>query len=265
MLQGQLGEGMIEQLAGQIGADKDQTATAANGVFLLCLAASIKCCRSPGAQSFCLPSSAITMAAFWTILRDLIMGNASAPNTSTNGAGILNHVLGTTRRHRRCYCKMSGLDSGKVTQLLITLAPMVLACWAKCNNQSRRRWWSLLDLIARPFGVAPNNSHPAISLRRLLDRDGDGSMMDDLLQMEPSLCWVDCLRNKFIFYIEKGLAAMSGFFVHRHIGNHYPAKLFDLTTFFANGFYLYAMPLMTTIVVNGNFFENKGTSCLYQN
>lgn len=43
---------------------------------------------------------------------------------------------------------------------------------------------------------------------------------------------------------------MSGFFMrNRHIGNHHPAVLNDLTAFLAYGFDLYAVPLLPTIVV----------------
>lgn len=187
MLQGQLGEGMIEQLAGQIGADKDQTATAASGVFSALLSGINKNVADPqGAQSFL---SALDRDHDGSILEnigDLIMGNASAPSASTtNGAGILNHVLGNSQGGiADAIGKMSGLDSSKVTQLLITLAPMVLGMLGKMKNtQEVGGGGGLIDLIGKTVQGGTEQQSSGNIFTRLLDRDGDGSMMDDLLQM----------------------------------------------------------------------------------
>ncbi|MBK7787935.1 MAG: DUF937 domain-containing protein [Saprospiraceae bacterium] len=82
MLQGQLGEGMIEQLAGQIGADKDQTAAAANGVFSALLSGINKNVADPqGAQSFLSALERDHDGSILDNIGDLIMGGASAPST----------------------------------------------------------------------------------------------------------------------------------------------------------------------------------------
>ncbi|MBK8701019.1 MAG: DUF937 domain-containing protein [Saprospiraceae bacterium] len=156
MLQNQLDEGTIEQLAGQIGADKDQTAEATKGVFTALLSGINKNVADPqGAQSFL---SALERDHDGSILEnigDLIMGNASAPNASTaNGAGILSHVLGNSQGGiAEAIGKMSGLDSGKVTQLLITLAPMVLGMLGKMRSNEEVGGGGLIDLIGKTVQV----------------------------------------------------------------------------------------------------------------
>ena len=187
MLQGQLGEGMIEQLAGQIGADKDQTAAAANGVFSALLSGINKNVADPqGAQSFMSALERDHDGSILDNIGDLIMGSASAPSTpTTNGAGILNHVLGNNQGGiADAIGKMSGLDSGKVTQLLITLAPMVLGMLGKMrNNEQVNSGGGLIDLIGKTVQGSTEQQSSGSIFTRLLDRDGDGSVMDDLLQM----------------------------------------------------------------------------------
>ncbi len=187
MLQGQLGEGMIEQLAGQIGADKDQTAAAANGVFSALLSGINKNVADPqGAQSFLSALERDHDGSILDNIGDLIMGGASAPSTpTTNGAGILNHVLGNNQGGiADAIGKMSGLDSGKVTQLLITLAPMVLGMLGKMrNNEQVNSGGGLIDLIGKSVQGGGEQQSSGSIFTRLLDRDGDGSVMDDLLQM----------------------------------------------------------------------------------
>lgn len=187
MLQGQLGEGMIEQLAGQIGADKEQTAAAANGVFSALLSGINKNVADPqGAQSFLSALERDHDGSILDNIGDLIMGNASAPSTpTTNGAGILNHVLGNSQGGiAEAIGKMSGMDSGKVTQLLITLAPMVLGMLGKMrNNDQVNSGGGLIDLIGKTVQGGTQQQAAGSIFTRLLDRDGDGSVMDDLLQM----------------------------------------------------------------------------------
>jgi hypothetical protein len=187
MLQGQLGEGMIEQLAGQIGADKDQTAAAANGVFSALLSGINKNVADPqGAQSFLSALERDHDGSILDNIGDLIMGGASAPSTpTTNGAGILNHVLGNNQGGiADAIGKMSGMDSGKVTQLLITLAPMVLGMLGKMrNNEQVNSGGGLIDLIGKTVQGSTEQQSSGSIFTRLLDRDGDGSVMDDLLQM----------------------------------------------------------------------------------
>ncbi|MBK8108999.1 MAG: DUF937 domain-containing protein [Saprospiraceae bacterium] len=187
MLQGQLGEGMIEQLAGQIGADKDQTAAAANGVFSALLSGINKNVADPqGAQSFMSALERDHDGSILDNIGDIIMGGASAPSTpTTNGAGILNHVLGNNQGGiADAIGKMSGMDSGKVTQLLITLAPMVLGMLGKMrNNEQVNSGGGLIDLIGKTVQGSTEQQSSGSIFTRLLDRDGDGSVMDDLLQM----------------------------------------------------------------------------------
>ena len=187
MLQGQLGEGMIEQLAGQIGADKDQTAAAANGVFSALLSGINKNVADPqGAQSFLSALERDHDGSILDNIGDLIMGGASAPSTpTTNGAGILNHVLGNNQGGiADAIGKMSGMDSGKVTQLLITLAPMVLGMLGKMrNNEQVNSGGGLIDLTGKTVQGSTEQQSSGSIFTRLLDRDGDGSVMDDLLQM----------------------------------------------------------------------------------
>ncbi|HRG66487.1 MAG TPA: DUF937 domain-containing protein, partial [Saprospiraceae bacterium] len=139
-----------------------------------------------GAQSFLSALERDHDGSILDNIGDLIMGGASAPTTpTTNGAGILNHVLGNNQGGiADAIGKMSGLDSGKVTQLLITLAPMVLGMLGKMrNNEQVNSGGGLIDLIGKTVQGGGEQQSSGSIFTRLLDRDGDGSVMDDLLQM----------------------------------------------------------------------------------
>ncbi len=98
LLQGQLSEGMIDQLSQQLGgADRQQTATAASGVMSTLVSALARNASTPeGAQSL---SNALDRDHDGGILdnvMDLFGGNAQPKPEQTramNGQGILKHLL----------------------------------------------------------------------------------------------------------------------------------------------------------------------------
>lgn len=186
LLQGQLGDGLIDQLAGQIGGEKEQTSTAVNGALSALLSGISKNVAQPeGAQGLL---SALERDHDGSILDNLsgfLGGSVQPQNTSMlNGAGILNHVLGGNQNPViDMIAKMSGLDKSKSGQLLITLAPVLLGMLGKLKNQENVGGGGLIDLITKTQQTQTQQSPVGGIFQRLLDRDGDGEIMDDLLSM----------------------------------------------------------------------------------
>ena len=104
------------------------------------------------------------------------------------GDGILGHILGAKRTEvEQHVAGQSGLDLGQVAKLLPMLAPMVMGFLGKKQRDEG------LDAggLAGALGGERKNLEAASpglgGLASILDRDGDGNMMDDLSGMAGGL------------------------------------------------------------------------------
>ena len=187
LLHGQLDSNVISQLTRQIGADSnDQTETAVSGIISSLVAGLSKNARTPaGAASLV---SAIDRDHDGSLLNDVagfILGNKQTQNASTlNGAGILSHVLGNNQSVvTDVMTKASGLNNSQISKLMISLAPMVLAALGKARNQGGLDVGGVSDLLKNNVRSQANQHQEMNVLERLLDSDGDGSVMDDIANM----------------------------------------------------------------------------------
>jgi hypothetical protein len=117
-----------------------------------------------------------------------LQGGVPAPQQAsrqTNGAGILEHILGgkqTTAAQE--ISEKSGLSMGQVANLLITLAPIVMSFLGKKKQQENLDSGGLSDLILGQKQQMQSSGNPMMDMAsRMLDKDGDGSAMDDLASM----------------------------------------------------------------------------------
>jgi hypothetical protein len=186
LLQGQLGEGVLDQLADQMGEKKENTQAAANGIFSALLNGINKNIGQEGGGNALL--EALDRDHDGSILNnigDLLKGQAQAQNPSTlNAGGMLKHILGGNQGNVvDAISKMSGIDSGKAMQMLMALAPMVLGTLGKLKQEPAVGGSGLLDLITKSTQQQNQQHAHSNVFEKLLDRDGDGSVMDDLLGM----------------------------------------------------------------------------------
>lgn len=191
MLQGQLDDNLIEQLTRHIGAeDPRQTEAAANGVISTLVAGLSKNASKPDGANALL--SAITRDHDGSILDDIpgfLFGNRQPSSQKTlNGAGILQHILGGKQENtENMLGKVTGLDKGQIMKLMIALAPMVLGAIGKMKNQQQSGndggGFNIGDLLRGTVQSQTNQRQEMGLLQRFLDKDGDGSVMDDLAQM----------------------------------------------------------------------------------
>lgn len=102
-----------------------------------------------------------------------------------NGEKILKHILNDkTDIAAESISKEVGIDKGKALSLLIKLAPIMLAMLGKIKKET----WSDAQGISRILQETTKkekwNNNKFINLAtKILDQDGDGSMVDDLLWM----------------------------------------------------------------------------------
>ncbi|MFK8164527.1 MAG: DUF937 domain-containing protein [Lewinella sp.] len=105
-----------------------------------------------------------------------------------DGGGILDHVLGAQKEDvAKQVSENSGLSMGKVLPLMATLAPILMGILGKTKRETGMDagglGGALMDMVTKSQSN-PRQHAPDLGLAgTLLDRDGDGSVMDDVLGM----------------------------------------------------------------------------------
>ncbi len=107
---------------------------------------------------------------------------------SANGAGILGHVFGNQRPAIESnLAQATGMDQSSAGGLLETLAPLVMGSLGQAQQQNGLDASGLSDLLNNQQQQAQANAPDAMGmLSSILDRNQDGSSMDDLQRMAAS-------------------------------------------------------------------------------
>ena len=184
MLTQQLGSDQrLGKLSGQIGADQAATKNAVGAALPVLLGALARNSSQPqGAEALDRALSKHDGA----ILNNLD-GFLDKPDV-TDGNGILGHLLGAKRNAVESGIgKASGLDPAMITKLLPMLAPVVLGAVGQQKRQQGLNAGSLASLLGAEQQTV-ERSNPAMGmLGKLLDQDGDGSIVDDIAGMGKGL------------------------------------------------------------------------------
>jgi hypothetical protein len=190
LLQGPMRNIIIDQVGKQFGlGDSQQTNSAIDGVFGTLLNAVTKNAASPeGANSLI---NALDRDHDGSILNDLkgfLSGTSQVSNPNTaNGSGILKHILGEDKEAEiDKISKSSGIDSAKIGQIMAALAPIVLGYLGKAKAQApatEQGNSGFLDILKGATQVVNKQPVNQSILTSLLDKDGDGSVVDDIAKM----------------------------------------------------------------------------------
>lgn len=178
LLQQQIGGHAIDQMSQKLGADRGTTSNAVDAALPLLLGAIARNAGNPQqAQSL---DRAVSQDHDGSILNDVpgfINRAESGP-----GAGILNHILGgRLQTVQQGLSRATGLDTGKTAQLLTMLAPLVMGALGRAKQERNLDAVGLSGLLAGEHEQL-KESAPGVmgALGRLLDHNGDGSVMDDV-------------------------------------------------------------------------------------
>ncbi|MFK7982285.1 MAG: DUF937 domain-containing protein [Saprospiraceae bacterium] len=188
LLQSQLSEGLIDQLSKQIGAPKQQTRTAADSILSSLIGGLAKNAQKPGgADALANALDNDHDGSLLNNLNDLIGGGKSAKINprSANGAGILKHVLGGKQGGiMDMVSQISGLGQGQTGNLMAMLAPIVMGMLGKQKRSSGLDSGGIANILAGALGTQQKRGGLATTLiTNLLDRDGDGSAIDDVAKI----------------------------------------------------------------------------------
>lgn len=178
---------VMRQFSDRIGADEKQTSAATQGAINILLAAMNKNAKSEeGASGLLNALQHDHDGSVLDNLMDFAKGQSSLSNRTTNGAGILGHLLGSNQGNAiEMLTKMSGLNKDKSSSLLSMLAPIVMGAVGKSmfNNNSNSGTGGLMDILSNTMNSRVQSQEEQSMLEKLLDRDGDGSVIDDLLNI----------------------------------------------------------------------------------
>lgn len=185
-----LSDDVIIQLSRQIGAsDPNQVKRAAQGVSELLLNAISKNAnhQQKGGGLF----GAIQKDHDGGILGDLmgvLSGQKQTSNAkTTNGTGIVNHLLGKRQLEAaQIISQMSGLDIFKSGVLMQLIAPIAMGVVGQKQKSSGLDLGGLASILlggGQKKSTQSSGGGAADIFGKLLDMDGDGSAMDDLLNI----------------------------------------------------------------------------------
>ncbi len=188
LLQGQLDDNLVGQLSNQLGgADPQQTATAAQGIMSTLVGALARNASTPeGAQNL---NNALEQDHDGSILDNLsgfLGGNVQPQNASTgNSGGILKHLLGGKQNGAvDMISQMSGLGQGQTGNLMGLLAPVVMGMLGKQKREQGLDTGGLAGLLSNTVKPNHESGNPLMDMAtRFLDKDGDGSALDDVMGM----------------------------------------------------------------------------------
>lgn len=182
-----LTDDVIVQLSRQIGAqDPNQVKKASQGVSELLLSAISRNASSQdrGGGLF----GAITKDHDGGILGDLmgvLSGQKRTQNQSTtNGAGIVSHLLGKQQLEAaQMISQISGLDIFKSGVLMQLIAPVIMGVVGQQQKSKGLDLGGLANILLGGGQQQQQRGGAGGMFGKLLDMDGDGSMMDDLLNI----------------------------------------------------------------------------------
>ncbi|HNS17137.1 MAG TPA: DUF937 domain-containing protein [Bacteroidales bacterium] len=184
----QLGNDTVDRMSARVNENPSNTQKAIqNAIPILVNALARNSSSSEGASSLL---NALTKDHDGSILEDMT-GFLTNPAVA-NGAGILKHVLGGNRNKVENYLsKSSGISLSSAGNILEMLAPILMGFLGK-QNRSSGTGGGIIDILQSVLnkGQAADPQQQAKQesiFNKLLDKDDDGSIADDILDIGTSI------------------------------------------------------------------------------
>ncbi|MFO3704112.1 DUF937 domain-containing protein [Xanthomonas codiaei] len=176
----------LQQLAGRLGIAPDQAQSAVRTALPLLMGALGRNSQQAGGSDALLGALQRDHAGspdIGSLVGSLLGGTASG--AQANGAGIVGHVFGAKAAQAAAgLSQATGLESGKASQLLQLLAPIVMAYLAKRFVGGGAAAGSQLGPALAQEQQYVNSGGAGGLLSRVLDQDGDGQLgLGDVMQL----------------------------------------------------------------------------------
>lgn len=191
LLQGPLRNQVLGQLSQQLNVDNQQQASTAldSTLQVLLNAVSKNVSKPDGASSLINALNKDHDGSILDNVSDFLGGQFQPQNASTtNGIGILKHLLGDKQDDAaKTIGQQSGMDAGQIMKMMAAVAPILMGVLGKANQQSSSGPVSggggLIDMVLSTTKKVNQQSNQGSILTQFLDKDGDGSIMDDVAGM----------------------------------------------------------------------------------
>lgn len=186
LLNSPIGKSLVESMSSKLGMDKKQAAGAVNTAIPVILGGLNRNAKTPeGAASLNKALEKKHDGSLLDNLADMLQGNAS--ELEKDGEGILGHVFGNqVNVVQQGLAQKTGISMDKAGPLLSSLAPVVMAYLGKQKKQTNVNEGGLGDLLSGLIGGGTSKKQSGGimgMITGLLDKDKDGSAIDDILDM----------------------------------------------------------------------------------
>ncbi len=185
LLNSDIGKTLINGASQQLGKDQKTTTTALGAALPLILGAMKNNAKTPEGASGILNAlnSDKHSGGILDSLGSILGGGGIDDDVLQDGAGILGHVFGGKEQNvAQAVSKSSGLDLGSAMSVLKVAAPFVMGYLGKqTRQQGVADQNGLGSLLGNMLG--DESDHQQSLVNRLLDADGDGSIIDDVAGM----------------------------------------------------------------------------------
>ncbi len=184
-LMSQLSGGGVDQIARSVGVSGGDVTNVLAGALPAMMAGLTRNAASSGGASALL--GALDRDHDGSVLDDLVGflgGGAGGAD-----AGILGHIFGGRQQSvEQAISRSSGVDLGSVTKIMAMVAPLLMGSLGKAKQQHGFDASGLAAALGRQETAARQASPSAVDMfSRMLDSDGDGSSMDDIVKMGGGL------------------------------------------------------------------------------
>jgi len=196
MIMSQLGNDTVKEMSARVNENPSNTQNAIQNAIPILVNALARNSANPDGASSLL--GALDRDHDGSILDDL--GGFLSNPAVANGAGILKHVLGGNRSKVENYLsKSSGISLGSAGNILEMLAPILMGFLGR-QNRSAGSGGGIIDILQSVLGKGQTDdpqqeTRQESIFNKLLDKDDDGSIADDILDIGSSI-FGKFLRNK---------------------------------------------------------------------
>ena len=185
LLNSPIGQTLINGASQQLGQDKKQTASALSTALPLILGAMKNNASTPDGAAGLLSAlgNRRHSGGILDSLGNILGGGGIDQDVLSDGAGILGHVFGGREQNvAQAVSKSSGMDLSSAMNILKVAGPLVMGVLGKETRQKKvTDQGGLGDLLGGMLGGGGQQEQSLVN--RLLDADGDGSIIDDVAGM----------------------------------------------------------------------------------
>ena len=185
LLNGPMGQTLIQGASKQLGLGQDSTQKALGTAMPLILGAMKNNAATPEGASGLLGALMGDKhdGGIMDQLGDILGGDSVNEDVLKDGEGILGHVFGGKQENvAAAVSKSSGIDMGTAMDIMKVAGPLLMGVLGKqAREKGVQDENGIEDLLGGMLGKG-NDEHQSL-VNRLLDADGDGSIIDDVAGM----------------------------------------------------------------------------------